>query len=426
MSTVVPCREFAQGHCIKGDRCRYDHVLIDCVAAHGQFLSRQEVSQISSLLQTELRSKIYETEYHCTRYLGGGIAIFGPGAECRLFRPIRLSSGGPKYLADPSADTPRKEPSVKFILLSPTQTIAALTGGYKAIVRHLGKDHACLDLTATPRCIRIYGSEKDLEEAKDVLERSVQVNNEDHCSLCYYTSSSSTFTVCGHRYCIECFEGLCLQDFSRPLRCCWNGEKPCKLLSLIEMQAHLSQEDFEKILMRSFDWHISRNDMLFYCPTPDCAQVHQVNDGSTVCICQTCSQPICRRCKTAAHAGISCEEHQTLLQRQNASWKEEHDIKGCPKCGALIQKWEGCNHFQCDRCAVHFCWLCLAIFPHASEVYEHFRADGCETRTGVVEIEEEEEIENTDEDVDEVDYGVVHLPEAGFVQEGEENDEGLN
>jgi hypothetical protein len=43
----------------------------------------------------------------------------------------------------------------------------------------------------------------------------------------------------------------------------------------------------------------------------------------------------------------------------------------------LSQKNGGCNHMKCERCSLHFCWLCMSSISG----YEHF-SGGCKLFTG--------------------------------------------
>ena len=582
MSKIIPCRGFANGYCARQDKCNYDHVLVNCVMAEGQLLSFDEELQKSSISQTRFWSNINPTEYHCTRVFGGGVAIFGPGAECVGFRPkapeywtprssvddipknvihlgayteitkynrlqpalleylnrlrkpgratyvwsspseidktspilsvtfidaetmeeaktaiakimsgevvrdgnhtvwhnsfgdpegmaqlnkigklhgmlgginkqkhqvklhaqfIRLNPSWQKCREDIVALFQDKERDSFTISLTPAQARAAFIGGYKAIALHLGKDSAILDLTSVPRCIRINGSKEDLNKAKVLLKSFITPDNEGRdvmCPLCFEKPSDSMFLTCNHVYCQECFEMLCLHDFTDPIRCCKGHEPSCKLLFLIELQAYLEQDQFERILTRSFDRYIYQSDKLFHCPSPDCSQVHKVSNR--LIVCRTCSETICTRCRTVNHVGLTCQAYQSKLKEQEASWREGRDIKDCPKCGIAIQKEEGCNHFQCGRCATHFCWACLQKFARASEVYDHFGEGMCDMVNDFVADGTGEDNDETDEDedVNVVAYGVVHLPRPGTLQgageegnddeedesESEEHDEG--
>jgi ariadne-1 len=64
--------------------------------------------------------------------------------------------------------------------------------------------------------------------------------------------------------------------------------------------------------------------------------------------------------------------------------------KSCPRCSNPIevtqllslctrhvltdvtQKNGGCNHMKCERCSLHFCWICMSPISG----YEHF-SGGC-------------------------------------------------
>ena len=87
----------------------------------------------------------------------------------------------------------------------------------------------------------------------------------------------------------------------------------------------------------------------------------------------------CSLCDQPAHAPTSCEDHRAWVQKikdeisdasdengkamegtdlANALWLKAN-TKKCPRCSALIEKDEGCNHMTCRKCRHDFCWICM-------------------------------------------------------------------
>lgn len=66
-------------------------------------------------------------------------------------------------------------------------------------------------------------------------------------------------------------------------------------------------------------------------------------------------------------------EHRKLRQQLADEALVRKATKGCPHCGAAIQKTAGCNKVVCAFCKGAMCWLCNA----AIEGYEHFRTAAC-------------------------------------------------
>jgi hypothetical protein len=87
------------------------------------------------------------------------------------------------------------------------------------------------------------------------------------------------------------------------------------------------------------------------------------------------------------------------LEEEQASMTWIHEkTKSCPRCSnpievlrimlccaevlkletqQVLQKNGGCNHMKCERCSLHFCWLCMSSISG----YEHF-SGGCKLFTG--------------------------------------------
>ncbi len=58
--------------------------------------------------------------------------------------------------------------------------------------------------------------------------------------------------------------------------------------------------------------------------------------------------------------------------------------KKCPKCGAPIQKVDGCNHMKCGAkgCKHEFCWICLTPWSkHGSATGGYWRCNRFQTKT---------------------------------------------
>ncbi len=96
----------------------------------------------------------------------------------------------------------------------------------------------------------------------------------------------------------------------------------------------------------------------------------------------------CVQCEVEYHMGLTCEAYQILLR-----WKDEEgptmrnigeskfqfynylffllitgnlDLKPCPSCKQVIDRYDGCNAVTC-KCGIHFCWLCSKTDPRDSK-----------------------------------------------------------
>ena len=71
-----------------------------------------------------------------------------------------------------------------------------------------------------------------------------------------------------------------------------------------------------------------------------------------------------RNCLSRPHPGETCAQAEILRQNAVESLKAykrvvgEQNLKSCPSCTMLIEKDVGCNHMECTKCRIHFCWEC--------------------------------------------------------------------
>ncbi len=106
--------------------------------------------------------------------------------------------------------------------------------------------------------------------------------------------------------------------------------------------------------------------------------------------CRHCGKTWCQRCKTSPyHFGTICQEGDLMAAvRMDVGGPEliallkKDGCQPCPGCAQAIHKTGGCNHMCCDRCGVHWCWLCRSTEANVSN-YRHFNTlDGPETCRG--------------------------------------------
>lgn len=60
--------------------------------------------------------------------------------------------------------------------------------------------------------------------------------------------------------------------------------------------------------------------------------------------------------------------------RLNREWVEKNS-KSCPGCLIRVERTEGCAHMQCNRCQIHFCYLCGSKIS-ALDPYLHYSTPG--------------------------------------------------
>ena len=124
------------------------------------------------------------------------------------------------------------------------------------------------------------------------------------------------------------------------------------------------------------------------------ANTPKILDPKTV-ICSN-GHSFCSLCDQTAHAPTSCEDHRAWMQKikdeikdasdecgkdvdgndlANALWLKAN-TKKCPRCSALIEKDEGCNHMTCRKCRHDFCWICMQPWSlHSNNTGGYFQCN---------------------------------------------------
>lgn len=104
---------------------------------------------------------------------------------------------------------------------------------------------------------------------------------------------------------------------------------------------------------------------------------------STALKCGTCERFVCGKCKEPKSTNHVCDVH--ILENIKSM---ENDCKGCPGCGKMIYKIEGCNQMYCTPqfggCGVAFNWKTLRIeigVIHNPHYFEWQRKNGTNQRT---------------------------------------------
>lgn len=269
------------------------------------------------------------------------------------------------------------------IELSDTAFAWACRGGFREVVKALGPIVA-FDIIPTPKRIVVTGSEKDYELAREMVKNAKAAAEAGEglvaaadCAICWTEAENPIHTKCGHTYCSDCFETFAFSGgkagadgFS--IRCEGDASSCKTVLTLDELEEHLSPQSFDEVLEASFDFYLRRRPEIFhYCPTADCGQVYRTSKSGVVFACPKCMRTVCTSCH-ASHQGKTCAEHKYLLS--DAHWEEvkgKLGIKECPKCKTAIEKTYGCDHMTCGGCGTHICWRCLAIFDTDSGCYDH-------------------------------------------------------
>ncbi|KAI0965631.1 hypothetical protein F4678DRAFT_452053 [Xylaria arbuscula] len=306
------------------------------------------------------------------------IRLFGPPKQCKDVEAILY-----KILTDESSN------SYPIELDEDTLRWACL-GGYETLAAELGPESIRFDIAATPKRFVVTGTVAKYDDAMSMINGKTRQTsqpklNEQDCPACLTEAENPIRTRCGHSYCLDCFENLCLsaptQDSAVKIHCVGDSGHCNTVLDLPQLQEHLSSTAFEELLEQSFASYARLHpNILRYCPSPDCDYVYRVGgtvDGAgKIQTCSSCLVAICTSCH-AQHGTMSCADYRDISsggREANERLKKEIGIKDCPKCKTPLEKIDGCNHMAC-RCGAHICWVCLRVFGLSDDCYSHMRKE---------------------------------------------------
>ena len=274
----------------------------------------------------------------------------------------------------------------------------ALKGGFRRIVATLGKENVKLDVISNPKRILVEGSEEDAIQVQNILASpmspsletkifGLSINVDDSelcCPVCLTPPEAPIETSCGHLYCNSCLVSQCTSADSFPLKCLGEGATCGSPMTLADVKKVLSATEYDNLLQASLTSYIRNRATEFqYCSTPDCDRFYRISNtgNSRVFDCDGCLSTICTSCHQHPHDGLTCEANKALIkatlegdEKKVAKWKQDNDVRDCPKCGIPIEKSYGCNHMECISCRIHICWFCMGTFGSGEETYTHMRS----------------------------------------------------
>lgn len=218
------------------------------------------------------------------------------------------------------------------------------------------------------------------------------VDDDLECSICGGTAEQPATLQCGHTYCLECLENLCMllpsmSSSEGYVACQHSVPVVCaKVPALDKLQLLLPRATFEAVLEASFTAHVRRNVGSYgLCPSPDCTHIHTKiqqedpqgengdNDRVPAVACEGCLEVVCLKCGQQ-HAGVTCavfKHDKSDEQGPLDDFKRGAGIKDCGNCGTSIEKTYGCNHMTCGGCGSHICWVCVMTFTSAIDCVDH-------------------------------------------------------
>ncbi|PIC13562.1 hypothetical protein B9Z55_027675 [Caenorhabditis nigoni] len=235
--------------------------------------------------------------------------------------------------------------------------------------------------------------DREIEGNKD-LEES-QKEYECTCTVPEFARTSNFYRLhCGHVFCRTCLSSCInssISDAKLLIECpndaCKKFITPTELMDIIlGDERRVKDIDAEKLRMmvnKTKDAIIAADPKVKNCITADCIGIYSKETGDIKDLkrCTACRRPYCRQCLCGAHGEQTCEETLRLQNPEESlkMWIQEAGdrVKHCPveECSSLIEKGEGCNHMQCPKCSIHFCWVCGFSDKEQGPVYGHMLTD---------------------------------------------------
>jgi len=275
---------------------------------------------------------------------------------------------------------PQPPTSTHRIRLTKTKAYRQAVEGLSKAKEIVGDGAVKLDDDSDPPAIVVYGDTVMLRKVQNNLLLDMRPGSDGvKCDLClddFGKGELAKMPTCGHACCHDCFRGYCNvdRDSKYPMRC---FQTDCDALLPVQLlRTRLSDSDFNVIMQQAIKAHFDRHPGSYApCSGPNCTAYYKLDgrDGDVI-TCPTCFTITCTKCADEEHAGETCAEYQERITGRLEAfeeWMRAGNAKKCKNCNRVIQKIGGCDHMQCPKCEVHFCFSCMEIFPDANAVYEH-------------------------------------------------------
>ncbi|CAN7937826.1 unnamed protein product [Ixodes hexagonus] len=258
--------------------------------------------------------------------------------------------------------------------------------------------------------ILAVGSAAAVERAEELLEKlpkkainpGVTGVGTESCPVCREGFDSgkqqgmdfNRLELCGHAYCLPC-RLLVLHQGPIPLSCCECGQ-PWATADIVRT----SESDacvLNALARRSLRGTVMEGGGRWQtCPTPECefvwdsklpAEAQGTMEVGEATLCPCCTNPVCFRCGSLYHYGMSCDTYKaqatpggtsaevTFLSCVIQAWlsKDMRNRLVCPGgCGVRLERGAVLAKVAaCWRCRQLFCWHCRRTFADAESARAH-------------------------------------------------------
>ncbi|UYM18067.1 IBR domain-containing protein [Endozoicomonas euniceicola] len=207
------------------------------------------------------------------------------------------------------------------------------------------------------------------------LERYIDKNNSDECSICFESAHCIVIPECQHRACTFCMEHYLDElagDFSLTSRGILCPGQPCQVSIPDDIQKFFwGISGYKRMRHQQLKQAYQGSDMTLYCPWRYCDATFDPKELSSSAVkCQQCYGRFCVECGARPyHDNLTCEQNkqaETTEEGADISMaifleKNKDTHKLCPGCGSVICKNKGCKVMKCTSCNTEFCWHCLTV-----------------------------------------------------------------
>lgn len=202
----------------------------------------------------------------------------------------------------------------------------------------------------------------------------VENKNEFHCDVCMEDCKPGEGIVlksCLHQYCKKCIGKYIQEAGEAEIPCPWRDDDGLRCIGMIsemEVRSLIPMDSYRRYLDISLAEAEAATPNAYHCKTPNCKYWVEIDANVESFDCGLCRRTNCVRCK-AVHQGISCEAYYDMTHGNDRRALEnaatENQVRGllqtkraqnCPKCGILVQRFDGCRHMICTKCKHDFQW----------------------------------------------------------------------
>ncbi|XP_047124611.1 E3 ubiquitin-protein ligase parkin isoform X1 [Hydra vulgaris] len=255
--------------------------------------------------------------------------------------------------------------------------------------------------------------ERSLNDSENVIALPLLRTNTQSvpCLACTDISGVVLVFPCEEKHviCIDCFSLYCetslntrhfiLKENIGYTLPCPGFEEACNKCFIEEIHHFIiaGKTQYERYKNFAAEDFVLQNGGLL-CPGKDCGNGIFLEHDQRKIVCFKsrggCGFAFCRNCLLAYHDGEcissidnlttkSCYTYEiSQANAMHAKWRDEakcrdtiaQTTKPCPRCRSRTEKSGGCNHMQCARCNLQWCWLCLVEWGRNCESDHWFRA----------------------------------------------------